>query len=107
MLKENKVYLFSNGTVKMANQKYTSIRNDFCIVFDRNSEIKEVADDDNISAVGFSFTTIDEINEFEQMKTVDAIGVVTQITPISKVNIKSTGAEKDRRNVNIVDESGL
>lgn len=107
LLKENKVYLFSNGTVKMANQKYTSIKNDFCIVFDRNSEIKEVADDDNISAVGFSFTTIDEINEFEQMRTVDAIGVVTQITPITKVNIKSTGLEKDRRNVSIVDESGL
>ena len=41
------------------------------------------------------------------MRTVDAIGIVTQITPISKVNIKSTGNEKDRRNVNIVDESGL
>jgi replication factor A1 len=45
LLQENKVYTFSNGTVKMANQKYTSIKNDFCIVFDRNSEIKEVADD--------------------------------------------------------------
>ena len=91
----------------MANQKFTSIKNDFCIVFDRNSEIKEVEDDDNISAVGFSFTTIDEINELEQMKTVDAIGIVTQITPVTKVNIKSSGLEKDRRNVSIVDESGL
>lgn len=42
------MYLFSNGTIKMANQKFTSIKNDFCIVFDRNSEIKEVGDDDNI-----------------------------------------------------------
>jgi hypothetical protein len=41
------------------------------------------------------------------MRTVDAIGVVTQITPVTKVNIKSTGQEKDRRNVSIVDESGL
>lgn len=57
--------------------------------------------------MGFSFTTIDEINELEQMKTVDTIGVVTEVTPISKVNIKSTGVEKDRRNVSIVDESGL
>lgn len=39
LLKENGVYLFSNGTVKIANQKYTSIKNDYCIVFDRNSEI--------------------------------------------------------------------
>jgi len=65
MLKENHVYLFANGTVKMANQKYTSIKNDYCIVFDRNSEIEEVEDSELISVVGFSFTTIDEINDFE------------------------------------------
>ena len=41
ILKENKVYLFSNGTVKIANQKYTSIKNDYCIVFDRSTEIEE------------------------------------------------------------------
>ena len=44
-LKQDKVYLFSNGSVKMANQKYTSIQNDYSIVFDRNSEIEEIADD--------------------------------------------------------------
>ena len=32
---ENKVYLFSNGIVKMANKKFTSIKNDFCIVFEK------------------------------------------------------------------------
>ena len=49
----------------MANQKYTSIKNDYCIVFDRNSEIEEVEDSELISEVGFSFTTIEEINDFE------------------------------------------
>jgi replication factor A1 len=77
MLKENHVYLFSNGTVKMANKKYTSIKNDYCITFDRNSEIKEVEDDENIRSQGFSFTTIEEINDLEQMKTVDVIGAIT------------------------------
>ena len=38
-LKEGGVYLFSNGSVKIANQKYTSVKNDYCIVFDRNSDI--------------------------------------------------------------------
>jgi replication factor A1 len=36
-IKENKVYLFSNGCVKMANKKFTSIKNDFCIVFEKNA----------------------------------------------------------------------
>lgn len=50
MLEENSVYLFSNGTVKIANQKYTSIKNDYCIVFDRNSEITQAEDDTKIKA---------------------------------------------------------
>jgi replication factor A1 len=36
-VEENKVYLFSNGVVKMANKRFTSIKNDFCIVFEKNA----------------------------------------------------------------------
>lgn len=41
------------------------------------------------------------------MKKVDAIGIVTSILPIVPINIKTSGQVKDRRNVAIVDESGL
>ncbi len=34
LLKENKVFLFANGSVKLANKKYTSIKNDYCLTFD-------------------------------------------------------------------------
>jgi replication factor A1 len=34
ILKENKVYLFSNGQVRIANKKFTSIKNDYCLIFD-------------------------------------------------------------------------
>ena len=36
-LKKDKVYLFSNGNVKMANKKFTSVKNDFSIIFEKNS----------------------------------------------------------------------
>lgn len=32
-IQQNKVYLFSNGKVNIANKKFTSNKNDFCIVF--------------------------------------------------------------------------
>ena len=48
-IKENKVYLFSNGCVKMANKRFTSIKNDFCIVFEKNAQIIEVEDDLSIA----------------------------------------------------------
>ena len=33
VLKKDGVYLFSNGQVKMANKKFTNLKNDFCIIF--------------------------------------------------------------------------
>jgi len=49
----------------MANQKYTSIKNDYSIVFDKNSTIEHLPDDSSISVHGFCFNTISEINDFE------------------------------------------
>lgn len=49
----------------MANQKYTSIKNDYTIIFDRNSVIEPAKDDQKIKSVGFSFVTLEEINGFE------------------------------------------
>lgn len=55
------VYLFSNGVVKMANKRFTSIKNDFCIVFEKNAQIKQVHDDGSIAAQAFDFTDIRDI----------------------------------------------
>ena len=76
---EDKVYLFSNGVVKMANKKFTSIRNDFCIVFEKNSSIIEVEDDSSIAKQAFDFCSIKNIQEIVQMKTIDTTGVVCEV----------------------------
>lgn len=39
------MYLFENGKVNMANTKYTSIKNDYSLVFDKNTKIELVEDD--------------------------------------------------------------
>ena len=57
--------MFSGGNVKIANEKYTSIKNDYCLVFDRNSIIEEEPDTKSIGHQGYSFVTIEEINDFE------------------------------------------
>ncbi len=58
-LEENKVYLISGGQIKIANKKFTSISNDFCITFDKNTTIEEASDDESIGAQGFCFVSID------------------------------------------------
>lgn len=56
--------------------------------------------------------TIDEINEFEQQRTVDVVGVLTQVGQVSSFQPKpapdgTPKPPKDRRTLNISDESGL
>ena len=107
ILIENKIYLISNGTVKIANQKYSSIKNDYCINFDRSSEIQEIEDDTKIQLQGFSFVGIEQINELEQMKTVDATGVIIQVGGVSSFQPKNGNPAKDKRTLTLADESGL
>ncbi len=88
-LEENKVYLISGGQIKIANKKFTSISNDFCITFDKNTTIEEASDDESIGAQGFCFVSIDQINEFEQNRTVDTIGVIINAGTISSFQPKN------------------
>lgn len=39
ILNEGGMYLMSGGKVQLANQRYSTIKNDFCLVFDRSADI--------------------------------------------------------------------
>lgn len=60
-LNKGGVYLFSKGSVKPANQKFTSIKCDYSLTFGQYSEIKEVKDEGDIKNAGFSFTTLSSV----------------------------------------------
>jgi len=103
-IQENKVFLFSNGVVKMANKRFTSIKNDFCIVFEKNAQIVEVADDGSIAEQAFDFTEIKNIQDIVQLKTLDIVGVITEISEKETVNLRS-GQQKVRKYVTLIDDS--
>jgi replication factor A1 len=107
MLKENKVYIFSNGSIKIANKKFTSIKNDYCITFDKNSQIVSVEDDEDIKAQGFCFVIISEVNDFEQTRAVDVIGVITNAGSVTNFTPKNGGSSKDKRTLVVVDDSNF
>ena len=43
----------------MANRKFTSIKNDYCIIFGNYSEIKETSDEGDIKTTSFDFFTLE------------------------------------------------
>lgn len=104
ILQKNKVFLFSNGSIKMANKRYTSVRNDFCIVFEKNSEIVLAEDDGSISNQAFDFCQINDIQEIMQMKTIDVVGIISELGDKEQVNLRS-GQTKFRKYIQLVDDT--
>lgn len=77
-LEENKVYVFANGKVGLANKRFTSIKNDYSLTFGLETEIQECGNDQNIATNGFSFTKIDSIKDSFANSTIDVVGVIVE-----------------------------
>jgi replication factor A1 len=88
----------------MANKKFTSIKNDFCLTLGRETEIQECGEDVSILNNGFSFTSIELLKQTPGTATVDVIGVVFEIGPVGSIKMKS-GESKDKLNVTIADDT--
>jgi replication factor A1 len=103
-LQENKVYTFSGGQIKMANKRFTSIPNDYCITFDNHTDIQECSDDTMIKQEGFQFTQINRIKDLGPGSTVDIIGAIMEVGQLGSILTKS-GDSRQKRELKIADES--
>ena len=45
-VQQEKVYTISGGMVKIANKKFTSIKNDYCLTLDKLASVIEVKDNE-------------------------------------------------------------
>ena len=93
-LRFKEVYVVSNGSLKLANKKYTSIPNDYCISFFDDTEFSEVSEDSTIGKEAWSFKQIKAISELQVQTIVDVIGVVVELGQLGSIKIKTTGEEK-------------
>lgn len=105
-LQENHVYIIANGQVKMSNKKFTSIKNDFCLTLGNETEIQECAEDTGITSNGFTFTRIEQIKQTPASATVDIIGAVIEISPLSSIKMKN-GDSRDKLGLTVGDDSGF
>lgn len=102
---ENKCYVFANGRVAMANKRFTSIKNDFCLTLGNETEIEEAAEDNYIMSNGFSFTTFDKISVTPAAATIDVIGVIFEVGQIGSIKMKN-GENREKLNLVLADDSG-
>ena len=115
VLEKGKVYMITNGEVKIAAKKYTSVSNDFSLKLDGTTVIEEVEDDKSIKQNEFNFSLIKDIYEIPEASIIDVLGTITvagskQIhIPKKKDGSGDVGQEGEKsykRYLILADESG-
>ncbi|KHJ40021.1 replication factor-A protein 1 domain protein [Trichuris suis] len=106
---QDRVYLIQGGTIKVANRQFTSIDNDYELTFSPETQVEPCFDENicDLPEVSFHLTKIKEIGEISRDRLIDVLGVVVTIGPIESKIARSTLKELKKRDVLLVDDSGV
>ena len=100
----------ANGTIKLANKRFTTIPHDFCLGFEVNADIFEVDDEKSKSSIkqqAYSFKTLKEVKDATHLYMLDLIGVITEVQNSNQYLNKATGQYKDKRRITLADDTGF
>jgi replication factor A1 len=100
-----KVYCVGKFTLKMANPRYSRLNNDYEISIQSDSVVEEVDDDAEIQQQVFAFRTIKQVETTKPEVSIDIIGIVTGVGPISSITTKK-GNDLNKRVISLFDDSG-
>ncbi|KAK3137722.1 hypothetical protein QOZ80_5BG0456330 [Eleusine coracana subsp. coracana] len=101
----DKVYLISRGTVKPADKKYKTLKNDLQINLDFGTSIQLCLDDNSIPRQQYNFRQISELEIIEVNALVDLVGVVTSVSPSGPL-MRKDGTETQKQTLQLKDMSG-
>lgn len=105
LLEEGKVYYVTKAKVVPAKPQYSRLSHTYELSLDRDTEITECFDNDDVPTINFNFTKLNKIKDAEPNAIVDVIGILKTVNPVGQITSRSTGKPFDRRNVTIVDDS--
>ncbi|KYM93577.1 Replication protein A 70 kDa DNA-binding subunit [Cyphomyrmex costatus] len=107
MIETGNVYYISRCTLKAANKKFCTLKNDYEMTLTNETEIIPCHENsDDIPTLQFDFRSISQIENIEKDNIIDVLGVVTSFNEVQHITQRSTGRELIKRDVNIVDNSG-
>jgi len=101
------VYTITGGRLKVANQKYNNCKSNYEMTIDVNTEIVKCEDSKEIQTMVFEFCKIGKLEEIEENKFVDIIGIVQEVGEVQSLTSKRTGQELKKADVTLIDDTGV
>ncbi|XP_037124774.1 replication protein A 70 kDa DNA-binding subunit-like isoform X2 [Syngnathus acus] len=105
LVEQDKVYLISKGTVKLANKQFTSLKNDYEITLSASSRIVPCDDDRGVPNLLCRFVPISQLEDKDPDAVVDVIGVCEEAEDVSLITTKA-GKPLSKRALMLTDSSG-
>uniref|UniRef100_A0A2N9HEW6 Replication protein A subunit n=1 Tax=Fagus sylvatica TaxID=28930 RepID=A0A2N9HEW6_FAGSY len=102
-----KVYYISKGTLKLANKQFKTVKNDYEMTLNENSEVEEASNEETfVPETKFSFVPIDQLGPYvNEKELVDVIGVVQSVSPTMSIRRKINNDTFPKRDITIADET--
>ncbi|KAF5205815.1 Replication protein a dna-binding subunit b [Thalictrum thalictroides] len=102
-----KVYYISKGTLRVANKQFKTVKNDYEMTLNENSQVEEVVEEGTfIPETKFNFVPIDELGSYVNGKELaDVVGVVLNVSPTLSIRRKLDNESIPKRDITIADES--
>lgn len=105
ILQEGRVYYISKARLQPAKPQFTNLTHPYELSMDRDTVVEECFDESNVPKTHFSFTKLNAIPNQEANSTVDVLGIIQTVNPQFELTSRA-GKKFDRRDIDIVDDSG-
>ncbi|KAL3231105.1 Replication factor A protein 1 [Nakaseomyces bracarensis] len=106
ILQEGKVYYVSKARLQPAKPQFTNLSHPYELSLDRETVIEESFDEKNVPKTHFNFIKLNNIQAQENNSNVDVLGVIQTVNPHFELTSRA-GKKFDRRDIQIVDDSGF
>ena len=106
LLEQNKVYYISKGSLRPANKKYSSIKNDYELTFNHDTTVELCTEKDDLPTLQFDFCEIANIERVDPEDLVDLIGVCTGIADVSEITTR-IGKSVLKRDISLLDRTAV
>jgi replication factor A1 len=106
MLHVGRVYRVAGGRLKIANLQYNTCKSEYEITLDQNSEIALDNDTEGIEQQAYNFIKIADVEQVEEKKSVDILGIVKSVSEPVTIVSKKSGNELIKCDALVVDDSG-
>jgi len=105
MLEINKVFYISKCSLRTANKQFSSIKNDYEMYLNKDSNIEPCNDPCDLPTIQYNFVSIGDLGNCSGDDIVDILGVVINIDDVTQITTRATNRQVSKRDVTLLDRS--